>query len=1081
MQNVYSKLILKHLLGSVIVVLATGCFGVVGPKNEDSSSISYSIELHEEQEKTTSKLPIRFYLTFDKAVKWKKFNTKSVTAKGSANVNGISISTLKRNKKYLVEVYDVRSFGSVRIALDFQNTEVFNGELQVQSLDSEVEYISSSSNYKLVNVFNPIDAAGSMTPLGDYDGRFYYISEDSIYSVDSNYGSRMTHSANTFTPYWTQKIGSKLVGLYPDGSIARLTAYDFTSKKFINLMGSNPSNKQIYYKSDCTLTTCNFSLDYSNKVDDFKPFLLFKNKIIFGMDDGIDSSIYFSEITSGEPSKISTITSTSNLDIKWLGAGDTYAYFAQFDGTTNCEFYYTDGTNLGTGKITGGHQLNCSQVKLNETFVFGDHLFFRNNSGDYYKVVGAQSPTSVANIGRWRYKGDSYVWFRSHKVDRNGNVISISPIISSSSRYGELEGELYFTSGSYPRKFYKIEDGTGSHIQLSDATSSIRGVWKNKIILTTSTPAHGVEVYSYDPVEGLRVMVDLTPGPGDTTGSISLVAQTEEEVFILNETKLYSTKGDYTTAQLLAEMPYYGNSWSNYVMPDNSIFAAHSDEDHNKDLFFVDSGNIKKVADLNTTRTGLNIKIEDAKNGVFLFDVTDQSGSNLNWVSKGSNDDTKPYTGSIGTRYKGKMFIEKLNESTGFWELIKSNYVVEYDSVISTNMGINNPTVYINPFDEDYLVFQTYSDSTTRHIKCFNTKTETISNLIDFSNLYIGEVTYFKNNQLLITAGPNSSNYHLYHANCDTSVITQVTSTTYNIIVSFLEGSDIYFSDRSSRIYKASISTNSESLWLDAANAPFNMTFDDVANFSIADGSPNLFFTGYGSNFLPYYANLSDKSGGILTNDIETGTDRDLYSFMRYDPVDKILGKILLRSDSRDYWLTDGTTAGTWKLLNVTNYDPLDEFSLVQNNELFVFPLYARAFSTDGTPGSKTEYASPTSYAVSLIKAEDSSVAYIRFLDPSDNSYSLYKLENAVLTLVVDDLDFFPLYFDPHDKKLYGRVSTSEHGSELWITDGSAGGTKLFADLEPGEESSSPVDVIRSGSKLMVVTHSRNKLWYIDL
>ena len=1080
MKNVCRSLILI-LTNLTVVVLISGCFGVVGPQGSDFSQISYSIELHEDQNKTTSKLPIKFYITFDKTVKWKKFDSKSVISDGSADVKGISVSTITRNKKYLVQVYDVRSFGSVHIILDMQNTEVFNGSLHSKSLSNQVDYVSSSASYKLVNVFNPIDAAGSMTALGDYDGRFFYISDGNVYSVDPNYGSRVTHSATTYTPYWTEKSGSKLIGLYADGGTAKLVAYDFNSKNFVNLMGSNPADKNIYYKSDCSSTTCNFANDFLNKVDEFKPYLLFKDKILFAMDDGTDSSIYSRDMTLPEPTKISTITSSANLDVKWIGAGDNYAYFMQSDGSTNCEFYYTDGTSMGTGKVSGGHLLNCSLLKSNETFTSGDYLFFRNNSGDYYKVFGAQAPSAIANIGRWRFKGDNYTWLNTHKVDRNGNISSISPFPSVTSSYGEIDGELFFTAGSLPAEFFKVENGTGSPTLISSSHSYIRGVWKNKLILSTSTPTYGSEIYSYDSIEGFEVLVDMNPGPGDTSGSVSIVAQTDDELFILNDTKLYSTKGSKSTAKLLADMPYYGNSWSNYVMPDNSIFAVHSDEDHNKDLFFVESGNITKVADLNIARAGLNIKIEDAKNGVFLFDVTDKIGSNQNWISKGSNDDTKLYTGSIGTPYKGKMFVEKLNESTGFWELIKSNYVVEDDVVLSSNMGIYNPTLYLNPFDEDFLVFQTQSDSTTRHLKCLNTSTETITNLMDFSNLYIGEVTFYKNDQLLVTAGPSSSNYHLYHANCATGVTTQVTSTTYNIIVSFLEGSDIYFSDQSSRIYKASTSTNSESLWLDAANAPFNMSFDDVANFSIADGSPNLFFTGYGSNFLPYYANLSDKSGGILTNDIETGTNRDLYRFTRYEPVEKILGKILIRSDSGDYWLTDGTTAGTWKLLDASSTKPLDEFSLVQNGELFVFSPFQRAFSTDGTTGNKVEYGPSTSYVTSIIIAEDSSVAYVALMDSSDSSSSLYKLENAIVTLVVDDLNFLPLYFDPIDQKLYGRVDTAENGRELWVSDGSAGGTKLFADLEPGEDSSTPVDVIRSGNKLMVVTHNRNKLWYIDL
>src|SRR5205823_7931602 len=42
--------------------------------------------------------------------------------------------------------------------------------------------------------------------------------------------------------------------------------------------------------------------------------------------------------------------------------------------------------------------------------------------------------------------------------------------------------------------------------------------------------------------------------------------------------------------------------------------------------------------------------------------------------------------------------------------------------------------------------------------------------------------------------------------------------------------------------------------------------------------------------------------------------------------------------------------------------------------------------------------------------------------------------------------------------KIYGAAVTAANGSELWVTDGTAAGTQMVKDIEPGADSSSPRD-----------------------
>ncbi|WP_002627827.1 ELWxxDGT repeat protein [Cystobacter fuscus] len=67
---------------------------------------------------------------------------------------------------------------------------------------------------------------------------------------------------------------------------------------------------------------------------------------------------------------------------------------------------------------------------------------------------------------------------------------------------------------------------------------------------------------------------------------------------------------------------------------------------------------------------------------------------------------------------------------------------------------------------------------------------------------------------------------------------------------------------------------------------------------------------------------------------------------------------------------------------------------------------------------------------------------------------------------------------------LFFRAKDGVHGSEPWVTDGTASGTRMVADIAPGARSSAPRELTRSGDAIVFSaddgTHGA-ELWRVPL
>ncbi|HEV2851511.1 MAG TPA: ELWxxDGT repeat protein [Thermoanaerobaculia bacterium] len=268
---------------------------------------------------------------------------------------------------------------------------------------------------------------------------------------------------------------------------------------------------------------------------------------------------------------------------------------------------------------------------------------------------------------------------------------------------------------------------------------------------------------------------------------------------------------------------------------------------------------------------------------------------------------------------------------------------------------------------------------------------------------------------------------------------------------------------------------------------------------------------------------LRDMGGKLLFLVTSTIGEQPVYSFWgsdgtpagtgkRFDlPTDTVgvgnvtaLGSelyfVLHREGGAQIFRSDGTAAGTRSIFELPCDCIGDPISFVR----FVGSVYFTAsgsfgptlYRTDGTAaGTVRVLPAPGDPAFRAGGAqalfEFQGELYFFASNPDQNSSTvrvLWKIGPTGDPVLIKTIGFS--YFDPVDpqftvlgERLYFRAWDPEHGFELWRTDGTAAGTVLVADVEPGPFSSDPQGLVAAGGRLWFSALDRvhgRELWTSD-
>ncbi|MEJ8848002.1 cadherin-like domain-containing protein [Variovorax rhizosphaerae] len=315
------------------------------------------------------------------------------------------------------------------------------------------------------------------------------------------------------------------------------------------------------------------------------------------------------------------------------------------------------------------------------------------------------------------------------------------------------------------------------------------------------------------------------------------------------------------------------------------------------------------------------------------------------------------------------------------------------------------------------------------------------------------------------------------------------------------------------RVLMTAYSASGLELWVTDGTTPGTTLVKDI--FPNGAGSSPLYVGKLGDGRVVFGATASGQSQQLwITDGTNAGTAllKDGFAnsttgaqFEAVGPMGD--GRILFRGaatgTANELWITDGTTAGTVMLGDIypgaTGSSP-NYLAALPNGKVLFSAITTGAerelWITDGTPTGTTLLKDINPGTNSSNPAHIATLSNGRVLlaaTTASNGYELWTTDGtAAGTVLLKDINPGTASSFPSPLSMGtladGRVLLSANngttGAELWVTDGTAAGTVLLKDIDPGTGSSNPIGLIALGDGRVLFIASTAatgaELWITD-
>lgn len=767
---------------------------------------------------------------------------------------------------------------------------------------------------------------------------------------------------------------------------------------------------------------------------DYDEFIEFKGKMYFSQTSASQGrELWVSDGTPGGTHILKDIyTGSDNSNPKFFRNMGSFFLFSATSEEYGTELWRSDGTDTGTYMVKDIHigQGKGENASPNLMNVVNNKLFFTA----YDDTAGRE------------------LWISDGTFNGTIRLSNIRPGLASTQfdHYGS-DGTYFYFNAEHPSLGYElyISDGTPGGTKLlkdinlfGSSHPSYFIAFKNKIYFSAYTPSQGVEIWYTDGTDtGTQILKDLYPG-SQGFGWVYPIVYKDYIYFDglepLPSKELYRTDGTDTGTYLIKDINVTSSSSPRYFVEYNGnlyFYAVTKNEggelwrtDGTKDSTYM----LKDIypGSMSSSPT----QLISTPLGVFFMGTNPVVGNEL-FITDGTAGGTKrlsdinPNGNSLQALnfrpffYKNKLFFNAQDSSGALSMYVSDGTPQGTEFFLHTNNGTRDANVARVFTDDSIMIFdaETYqtgaelyvtdgTSASTRLVEDFVAGPEGSepNNMVSYngSYFYSGITAEGNYSQLLRLSPPFNKIEAVYPYEQDTFPVDINDLTVHN--------GYIYFSGttwNSGRELWRSDGTKSGTTIV----KDLNPGSDDASPYSLAVFNGRLYFTADSADYSSELFSSDGTPGGTYSvHRINTSGNSAIFSDLR-----EINGKLYFKASSpsgnNKLWCTDGTTSGTREVNSTVNVG----YGLT----VFKGNLY---FAGDDGSGLQLCQSDGT----------DTGTKVLRVINGSGDA----------------DLGDFTVVGD----KMFFLAFSDTFQQELFISDGTAGGTRIVKDFEPGSDHSYP-------------------------